>query len=290
MRLLRDPLLHFVALGAVLFAVYGATSGLFAPDDVLRIEIDRPAIDLLAGTFERQWGRPPTPEESRGLIRSRVREEVLYREALAIGLDRDDPVVRRLMMQKMELLSQDVALLADPTDAELRAFLQENIDDHRLPPRISFSHIYFDVDRRGPAAEEDARRVLAALQAKDPPPRSAPELGDRILIEPEYGLQEPAQVSQIFGRAFAAALFELQPGWHGPIASSFGLHLVNVIQRVEGRTRTIDEIRDRLVNDFNRERRNRANEALYEGLVKKYQVVIDGKVLEDDQPDSADGS
>jgi len=285
MRLLRDPLFHFIALGGILFAVYGMTSGLFAPDDKRRIEIDRPAIDLLAGTFERQWGRPPTSEELQALVQARVREEVLYREALAIGLDRNDAVVRRRMMQKIELLSQDVALLADPTDAELRAFLQENIEDYRLPPRISFSQIYFNVDRRGPEAEEEAGRVLAALRAATPPPRSAPELGDSIMLEAEYGLREPGQVSEIFGHAFSEALFDLQPGWHGPIASSFGIHLVNVIQRVEGRTREVDEIRDRLVNDFNRMRRNRANEALYRGIVRKYEIVIDGEtVAAGDQP------
>ena len=114
MKLLRDPLLHFVILGAALFGVYAQVTGLVSSGDVRRIEIDPPQIEFLAGAFERQWGRPPTPQELRGLIDSRVREEVLYREALAVGLDRDDVVVRRRMVQKMEFLTQDLALLADP--------------------------------------------------------------------------------------------------------------------------------------------------------------------------------
>jgi hypothetical protein len=282
MKLLRDPLFHFVVLGAVLFFVYAMASGLFAPGDVRRIEIDGPTIEFLAGTFERQWGRPPMPEELQGLVRSRVREEVLYREALAVGLDRNDAVVRRRMVQKMELLSQDLALLADPTDAELRAFHAENIDDYRVPPRISFSHVYFNVDRRGTAAEDDARRVLADLRAQDPPPPSAPELGDRLMLETDHVLRSPDQVRQMFGSEFSEALFELEPGWHGPVVSSYGIHLVNVIERLEGRLREIDEIRDRLVNDFNRMRRDRANEALYEGLAKGYEVVIAGETIKTD--------
>jgi len=288
MKLLRDPLFHFVVLGGILFFVYAVASGFFASGDVRRIDIDRPTIDLLTGAFERQWGRSPMPEELQGLISSRVREEVLYREALAIGLDRNDAIVRRRMVQKMELLSQDLALLADPTDDELRTFHAESIDDYRVPPRVSFAQIYFSVDRRGADAEDDAGRVLADLQAADPPPRSAPERGDGIMIEAEHGLRTPSQVSQMFGNDFAAALFELEPGWHGPIVSGFGLHLVNIIQRVEGRVREVDEIRDRLVNDFNRMRRKRANEALYEGLVKGYEVVIDGEVIATDDESPAD--
>lgn len=279
MKLLRDPLVHFMVLGAVLFFVYAMASGFFAPDDVRRIEIDRPVIELLAGSFERQWGRPPMPEEMQGLVNSRVREEVLYREALAVGLDRNDAVVRRRMVQKMELLSQDLALLADPTDAELRSFHQENLDKYRVPPRVSFSHIYFNVDRRGEAAEDDARRVLADLRTQNPPPRSAPEMGDRIMIETDHPLRAPEQVRQMFGGDFAETLFELEPGWQGPVVSSYGIHLVNVIERLEGRVRDLDEIRDRVVNDFNRMRRERANRALYEGLVKGYEVVIDGEIV-----------
>jgi hypothetical protein len=280
MRLLRDPLLHFVLLGALLSLIYVAANGFFPADDARRIEIGRPEIDLLAGVFERQWGRPPRPDELQGLIRARVREEVLYREALAVGLDRDDAVVRRRMVQKMEMLSQDVALLADPTDAELRSFHAGHLDDYRVPPRITFSHVYLNVDRRGrEAAEEAARRLLAGLRAEDPPPASAPERGDRIMIEIDQALRTPDDVRQSFGDRFAEELFDLQPGWHGPIASSYGVHLVNVIERVAGRVRPLDEIRDRVVSDFDRMRRERANEALYEGLVGRYEVVIDGETL-----------
>jgi hypothetical protein len=275
MRLLREPLIHFVALGAVLFLVYAVASDVFTPDASRRIEITESNIQLLAETWQRQWQRPPTEEELRGLVQARVREEVLYREALAVGLDQNDVVVRRRMVQKMELLSQDLALLADPTDQELQAFFQERQEEYRVPPRISFSHVYFNPDRRGAAVEEDARRALAELRAGAQPPQRAPELGDRFMLQYDYARLSPAEVQQQFGSRFAEALFELEQGWHGPIASGYGLHLVNVGERVESRIPQYAEIRERLVTDYNRMRSDRAKNALYEGLSANYDVEID---------------
>jgi len=281
MRFLRDPLLHFVILGAALFSIYALAAGVFSSDDVRRIEIGESEIELLAGSFERQWGRPPTPEEFRGVIRARVREEVLYRKALALGLDGDDVVVRRRMVQKMELLTEDLALLADPTEDELRTFFEEHREEYRIPPRVTFSHVYFNADRRGAATEEDARRVLAELRAETPSPDRVPERGDSTMIGYDFGLETPDEVRRVFGTRFADALFELEPGWQGPVVSGYGLHLVHVGQRVEGRVREYEEVRDRLVEHFNRVRRDRARDAMYESLAGQYVIVIDGETVSD---------
>lgn len=280
MRLLRDPLFHFVALGAVLFLVYAVVSDILASDANRRIEITESEIQLLAETWQRQWQRPPTEEELRGLVQARVREEVLYREALAVGLDRNDAVVRRRMVQKMEMLSQDLALLADPTDQELQTFFQERQEEYRIPPRISFSHVYFNPDRRGAAVEEDARRALTEIRKQTPPPRTAPELGDRFMLPYEYQLLSPVEVRQQFGARFSESLFELEPGWHGPIVSGYGLHLVNVRERADSRIPAYAEIRDRLVADYNRLRSDRAGAVLFEGLSANYEVEIDEGALE----------
>jgi hypothetical protein len=197
-----------------------------------------------------------------------------------MGLDVNDIVVRRRMVQKMELLSQDLALLADPTDAELRAFFAENPDDYQVPPRISFSHVYFNIDQRGAAAQDDAIRVLEALRSADPQPVSAPELGDRFMLAYDYRLQAPAEIQRSFGSGFAEDLLDMQPGWNGPIGSGYGLHLVNITERVESRAPEYEEVRDQLVNDFNRIRRDRANEALYEGLSQGYEIEIDEAAIE----------
>jgi hypothetical protein len=279
MKLLREPLVHFVALGAVLFLVYAVVSGVFASDASRRIEITESEVQFLAETWQRQWQRPPTEEELQGLVQARVREEVLYREALAVGLDQNDVVVRRRMVQKMELLSQDLALLADPTDQELQAFFLERQEEYRVPPRISFSHVYFNPDRRGVALEDDARRALAELREGRLPPQRAPELGDRFMLPYDYARLSPLEVQQQFGSRFAEALFELEQGWHGPIVSGYGLHLVNVGERVESRIPEYAEIRDRLVTDYNRMRSERAKNALYEGLLANYDVEIDQEAV-----------
>ena len=279
MKLLREPLVTFVLLGVLLFGLYAVSSGAFS-DPTRTIVISESEIDLLATTFRRQWQRPPTESELRALVDARVREEVLYREALAVGLDRNDVVVRRRMVQKMELLSEDLATLADPTDAELKAFLAESPDEYREPPRVGFSHVFFNLDRRGAAAEDDALRVLAELRAEGAPSEAGFERGDRFMLEYDYAAQSPADVQRLFGIAFAEALFELEPGWQGPVTSGYGLHLVHVGQRVEGFMPDYEDIRDRLVSDFNRTRRNRANEVLYQGLVAGYDVQIDEGVLQ----------
>ena len=280
MKLLRDPLFHFVLLGLGLFAIYAWTGDLFSTEDGRRIEMDGSTIERLGDRWERQRGRRPTEQELRGLVESRIREEILYREALAVGLDRDDQVVRRRMVQKMELLTQDLASLADPTDTELRAFFDERREDYRRPPRLDFSHVYFNADRHGPKTEEQALGVLAEIRAEVPTPTRAPERGDRFMLAHDYTMQSPEQVQRSFGGDFAEALFEMEPGWQGPIFSGYGCHLVHVGNREKSRLPEFDEVRDRLVSDFDRERRERAMNALFEGLRERYQVTIDEAAFE----------
>lgn len=280
MKLLREPLVHFVVLGAALSAIWAVGSDMFGADESRTVVIDASEIELLADGWQRQWQRPPTADELRAIVDARVREEVLYREALSMGLDRNDVVVRRRMVQKMELLSQDLALLADPTDQELRAFFEERKEEYRLPARLSFSHIYFSVDARGDAVLDEARRTLARLRASDPPPDRAPELGDRFMLGYDFRLASPLEVQRSFGAGFAEDLFRLGGGWQGPVSSGYGVHLVNIVERVESRLPAYEEVRSRLVVDFNRMRTERANEALYEGLSEGYVVEIDEAALE----------
>jgi len=280
MRWIREPLVQFTVLGVVLFLAWAVASDLFAVDETRHIVMDEGEIELLADGWTRQWQRPPTAEELRGLVDARVREEILYREAQAMGLDVNDLVVRRRMVQKMELLSQDLALLVDPTDQELRAFFAENRDDYLVPPRISFSHIYFNVDRGDAAVYEDADRVLAELRSASPQLERAPERGDRFMLAYDYRLQTPAEVQRAFGSGFSEELFGLESGWQGPIASGYGLHLVNITERVESRASEYEEVRERLVNDFNRMRQERANQSLYEALSERYLVEIDEAAVE----------
>lgn len=279
MKFLREPLVQFIALGAILLGVYAFASDAFTADESRRIAINEAEVEFLVAGWERQWRRPPTEEELRGLIDARVREEVLYREALAVGLDENDMVVRRRMVQKMEMLTQDIALLADPTDQQLTAFFQERPDEYRLSPRVGFSHVYFNNDRRGAATAYEAQSALAQIQAESPQPESAPERGDRFMLQYDYPLSSTQEVQRLFGGRFADAIMALEPGWHGPIASGYGLHLVYIREREEGRLPEYTEVRDRLVMDYNRMRSERANEALYEGLATEYDIEIDDEAV-----------
>ena len=282
MKFLRDPLLHFVVLGAALFAIYALATGLFSSNQARRIEIGNAEVEFLAANFERQWGRAPLPEEMQRLLDARVREEILYREALAVGLDRNDVVVRRRMVQKMELLTQDLALMTDPTEEELRAFLAERGDEYRIPPRLSFSQLYFNVDQRGVDAEPSARQLLAELREGGLSPDQAEQRGDSIMIERDYDRRTPDDVRRVFGERFAEALFELDAGWQGPVVSGYGLHLVHIGDRLEGRMPEYEEVRDRLIDDYNRVRRDRANASFYENLASRYEVSIDGQTAKVD--------
>ena len=275
MKLLREPLFQFVLLGTALFLIYSLGSGFFSSDPRRQIKITESDITLLAENFRRTWQRPPTEGELRNLIDARVREEVLYREALAVGLDENDMVVRRRLVQKMEMLSQDLALLADPTDQELREFLQERQESYLIPPRISFSHVYFNMDRRGPQGEEDARRILAEIRGLSPTPRRAPERGDQFLLRYDFNQVSPDEVTREFGAQFAESLFELESGWQGPILSGYGFHLVYISEKVEGRIPKLEEVRDKVLLDFSRLRSERAKEALYEGLSERYEIEIE---------------
>lgn len=208
-----------------------------------------------------------------------VREEVAYREALELGLDTDDTIVRRRMVQKMELLAQDLALMADPTEDELRQFLAERPEEYRLPDRISFTQVYFSVDRRGSAAEQDASALLSRLQSGEADAVEIAELGDPLMVPAEFYRASPAEIERVFGARFAEAVFDLGEGWHEPVPSPFGLHLLHVTELADGTDPAYEDVRAVLVRDFNLQRTETAKERLYEGLLAGYEVRIDEEAL-----------
>jgi peptidyl-prolyl cis-trans isomerase C len=280
MKWLREPFVQFLLVGAVLALAWSALSGRLADDDANRIEMDAQEIELLAANWERQWQRPPTEEELRGLVDARVREEILYRTAQSMGLDRNDVVVRRRMVQKMELLSQDLATITDPPESELRKYFEENRESYRVAPRISFRHVYFNLDRRGfERAEADARELLAELRATNPDDLDVAALGDRFMLATEYRLRTPDEIAREFGSRFAEAVANLEPGWHGPVGSGYGTHLVEVTERVESRLPEFEQVQDRVTSDYARVRRERANERLVEALSSEYDVSVDSAAI-----------
>jgi hypothetical protein len=277
MKWLREPLFHFLLIGALLFGLHALVNDpRVQSTDGKQIVVSASDIQMLRERWIKQWGQPPSEAQLRGLIKDFIREEILYREALTLGLDRNDTIIRRWLAQKMEFLSQDMAVPTDPTDAELARYLEEHRDTYWTPARMSFSHIYFSQDLRGVATAANARHILAELQSEADPPSRAPERGDRFMLQHDYPARSQQEITELFGRAFATALFELDPGvWQGPVESSYGLHLVRVSERIEPRLPDLSEIRDQVQQDFLDVQRREANAAFYVNLRQRYEVVVD---------------
>jgi len=275
MKILREPLLHFLLLGGALFGLFYAFGGGASEEVPNKIVVDEAKVRSLAENFGRTWQRPPTESELEGLIQDHVREEMVYREALALGLDRDDTIIRRRLRQKLEFIAEDVAALAEPTDDELRAYLAGHPNSFRLEPSFTFRHVYLNPDRRGEALQRDSERLLADLRKGDKTIDIA-AVGDTFLLDHEYTRISASHAATFFGESFAARLALLETGmWHGPIASGYGVHLVRLIERIDGRVPPLEEVRDAVRRDWANARRLETTEKFYESLRRRYSVVVE---------------
>ena len=270
-RVLREPLVHFLLGGAALFLLYGAVTGdRGARSD--RIVIGEERVASLAATFQRTWLRPPTPAELDRLVQDFVDEEILYREALELGLDRDDLVVRRRLRQKMEFLHLDLVETPAGTDEELAVFLSANADRFREPARLDFRQVFVNPEEGDGDVQQRAEQLLRRLRAGDSGDAVA---GDRTLLAGSMRAASPRDVAAAFGTGFAEDLFALTgDAWQGPVASSFGLHLVRIEARTPGRPPPLAEIRDQVEREFAAERREQTNQHFLETLRGRYEVEI----------------
>lgn len=267
----REPLVHFLAIGVGLFAMFAIVDDSEPTATDTRIIVTDADVAWLSQRFARQWNRQPSATEVDHLIEEHIREEVYFREALAFGLDIDDPIIRRRLAQKMQFLSEDLAVLDELRDEEIRAYYEEHEDDFRLPPRLTFSHIYFSTDERGEHTTRDAERIRMALNALPQPPLRAPDRGDRFVLEYDYVSVTPERIGRIFGPEFGAQLAELRVGtWSDPIASGFGLHLVRIDAREEGYLPRFEDIRERVRRDIDNDRRQTMNDDFFETLRSRY--------------------
>ncbi len=275
MKWTREPLVHFLVLGALLFGLFALVNDEASSKSPNQIEITASNVERLRAGWSKQWNRPPTETELKGLIESHLREEVLYREALALGLDQNDTIIRRRLAQKMQFLFEDLADQFKPTDEELKGYFNQNKDKYRLPARFSFTHVYFSVDRRGDSAEHDARRLLAQLQISDAAPLPVSDRGDPFMLQYDFVRNTEKEVAKLFGRRFAEQLLEVQVGsWQGPIESGYGLHLVRIHDKVEPRLPELAEVLNRAQVDLESERRREMNKEIFEKLKARYEIVV----------------
>jgi hypothetical protein len=276
-RLLREPLFQFLIMGAALVAASSFVPGRDIPRDD-QIVINAGQIEHLAARYARTWQRPPTLEELEGLIDEHVREEVAYREGMAMGLDRDDTIIRRRIRQKLDFIAVDISSLVEPTDEELAAYLADHPDDFRVEPRFTFVQVFLDPDKHGDELETDARKLLEVLSHK--PTLEYSGLGDRILITPVQEDISLQGIASIFGRGFADSLVTLhgeegQGQWFGPIPSGYGLHLVRVDGTSGGNLPELGEIHGIVRREWENSRRIEAKDQFYTQLVDRYEITVE---------------
>jgi hypothetical protein len=272
MKLLKEPLLHFLLLGAAIFGTYRVLSDARATQPG-SIVLTQGRIEALVEAFTRTWQRPPTASEREGLIRDYIREEVYVREAIALGLDQDDMVIRRRLRQKLEFVSEDLTAPAEPTDGQLSAYLAAHPDAFRVEPRYTFRQVFLDPRRRGDQLAHDAARLLARVRQAGIDPDT---LGDTSLLDRRFEALPASLAAEQFGDQFAAALGELPIGqWRGPVASTYGAHLVLVDDRTDGRVPALEEMRDVVRRDWANAQRTEASEKYYQALLRRYTVTVE---------------
>ena len=271
--LLREPLLHFLVLGAALFGLFSMVdkTGGEAPAKVI---ISASRVATLADRFARTWQRPPTGQELQDLVEDYVREEIFYREGRAAGLDRDDDVIRRRVRQKMEFLAEDVTA-AEPSEEQLAAYLASNPERFRTEDRLTFHQVFLSATRRGSALEDDAKQVAETLVRTSAPVDTA-TMGDPFLLGEEFHEIAQSDVARTFGAEFAEQLSVVAPGhWQGAIPSSFGVHFVFVDDRVNGSLPPLDTVREAVRREWLNARQIEAEQQLYRALRDRYQVVVE---------------
>ncbi|MGL4542188.1 MAG: peptidyl-prolyl cis-trans isomerase [Polymorphobacter sp.] len=269
-KLLREPLFHFLLLGLGLFLLYGQVS----PGDAesKRITVSQARVDDMARQYQSLWGRPPVPAELAGLVDSYVRDEILYREGLAMGLGRDDAVIKRRIRQKLDLILEEEAAGATPTDAERQGFMNANPAGFVQPAVVSFDQLLFDPAKSSPEAVAAARAALA----KGASPAT---FGVPSLLPPAVNAASLDVVARDFGAQFAGQLAALPVGqWTGPVASGFGVHLVRLTARTPPQLPALADVRAAVARDWESARRARTREASYAKMRADYDILIEAQL------------
>jgi hypothetical protein len=263
-RIVREPLVHFLLIGLFLFALYGLVGGRTG-DRMIRVD-DNVAAALHA-QFSKTWQRPPTAEEMNGLVNSYVRDEIFYREGVTLGMDKDDPTIKRRVSQKFATIAEEWESSKPPTDAELEQWLKQHPARYAEPSLITFDQVMF----ASPAAFQAGRKALAA--GADPQ-----QLGEGRMLLPHFELYPVDIIQRDFGPEFARSLLSVRPGdWQGPVRSGYGVHLVRVEKIVPGRTPKLADVRPAVVRDFEQARRNRSLDGAFRKLRQSYRVEYSGE-------------
>ncbi len=273
-RLIREPLLQFLALGAMLFALYGVFSK--RSDAPEKIVVSAAQSANLADGFERTWRRPPSEEELRGLVENYIRDEVFYRAGRAAGLDRDDVVIRRRVRQKMEFLAEELAV-PEPSQEQLATYLAENAEQFRTEARITFRQVFLSSSRSAEAMDSETKRLATLLSNADAE-LDAASFGDPFLLSEGLNAVPVGDLIRTFSEDFAKRVFAAEPGrWFGPVASPYGQHFVFIENRTKGGVPPLDAVRTAVARKWSDARRVEAEQKLYSSLREQYEVTVEAR-------------
>ena len=275
-RLLKDPLIHFLLIGACIYGAYGLLGDPGEDEDTRTVTITQDEIKSLTEQWTRLWNRPPTEAELAEVLRKHVRTRVLYQEALAMGLDQNDVVIERRLAQKVELLSRSLMVPDPPAEEELASWYAENSEEFLEPSTYTFSQVFFDPDRRGRQAGSDAEAALESLRALPEVPAELATYGDDGITGNYYAGRTELELRKILGGGFTDQLVNLEPGkWHGPVLSGFGVHLVYVHSVTEPEPRALDDIRDRVLEAWTIEQIEVRSTEFIDELIARYEIVVE---------------
>jgi hypothetical protein len=266
-------------LGLVVFGLRGVLEDREpSADDPLLVEVSSAEIDWFRTMWRNRMGREPTVDELRGQVNQLIRDEILSREAVAMGLDEGDMVVRRRLAQRMDFLFRDLSGTAEPSDDELRAYLRDNRGTYEIPGQVSFTHVYFNPEKRGDEeAAESARMLAERLNADEIAQQDTSGLGDPFLLPSGYTDQSLTELRSAFGLRFAEAVWEQEPRtWQAPVLSGYGWHAVHVLDRSEAELPEFSTLKERLNADWVAARERELAGEVYDRLRDRYQVLVEG--------------
>lgn len=265
-RLLREPILHFLFAGAVILAV---GHGYEARTNLYRIELTPSHVAELSRRYALQYGAPPDRQTLDQIVRDDIHDEILYRQGRALGLDRDDEIVRRRVIQKSQFLLENTRAPAEPTDADLGRFYAGHPERYAAPARASFTHVFFADNQDGEA------RARAELPKLAPDVTRGPAHGDPFPDLYDFNGYDAEQAARLFGHTpLAQAVFTAPLGrWAGPFRSAYGWHLIRVAARTEPRLPPLPEVRDRVRMDYLQASQEDANAAAFRQLASRFQII-----------------
>jgi peptidyl-prolyl cis-trans isomerase C len=279
--LIREPLIGFLVIGVSIYLLYGWLANQTSTEPDNTITITASETEWLEQTWQKRWNRPPTDNEMQGLIDTYVKETIMYKQALAMGLDKGDTIVRRRLAQKLEFLTKDLTQVASPSIQELRAYFDSHKDRYTPPVRLSFTHIYFSPDKRGNNASQDAIDTLTKLKNENISADNAKKMGDTFMLQRYYPDKTEQEILRLFGNEFSQKTFQLPADqWTGPVQSGYGLHLVYIHDRIEPKMPEWADMQDLVLQDWVDDKRVEINEKFYTTLLSRYKVIVEEKEAE----------